>query len=69
MRIVGSLLRSRPLEEKIDIVGEFRWRFWPQLESGVIAPHLCGASITEAEEAQRMLGDNENVGKVVLEAR
>ena len=68
LRIVGSLLRSRPVEEKIDIVSQFQERFWPALEHGSIAPLIHSVlPITEAEEAHRQLRENENIGKVVLE--
>lgn len=70
LRIVGSLLRSRPVEEKIDIVSQFRERFWPALEHGSIAPLIHSVlPITEAEEAHRQLRENENIGKVVLEVQ
>ncbi len=70
LRIVGSLLRSRPLEEKSDIVRQFQQRFWPALERGSMAPLIHAVlPITEAEEAHRILNDNENIGKVVLQVR
>ena len=70
LRVVGSLLRSRPLQEKIDIVHQFRQRFWAQLERGTMAPLIHAVlPVTEAEEAHRILRDNENIGKVVLRVR
>ena len=70
LRIVGSLLRSRPVDEKIDIVRQFRRRFWSRLESGTIAPIIHAVlPVTEAEEAHRMLEDNESIGKVALQVR
>ena len=70
LRVVGSLLRSRPLQEKIDIVHQFRQRFWAQLERGTMAPLIHAVlPVTEAEEAHRILRDNENIGKVVLQVR
>ncbi len=70
LRIVGSLLRSRPLDEKIDIASQFRQRFWSVLERGSMAPLIHAVlPITEAEEAHRILNDNENIGKVVLQVR
>ena len=70
LRIIGSLLRSRPVEEKIDITSQFRQRFWPGFERGSMAPLIHAVlPITEAEEAHRILNDNENLGKVVLQVR
>jgi len=70
LRLVGSLLRSRPLQEKIDIVRQFRQRFWPLLKHGTMAPLMHAVlPVTAAEEAHRILSDNENIGKVVLQIR
>lgn len=38
LRLIGSVLRSRALEEKVDIKKRFMARFWPLLENGTIIP-------------------------------
>lgn len=69
-RVIGSVLRSRSLEEKIDVHDRFEERFWPDLVSGSIRPIIYKTlPIEETAEAQAILGRNENIGKVVLKVR
>ena len=70
LKIIGSLLRSRPVDEKAQIVADFRQRFWDLLLAGAIAPVVDRVlPIADAEEAHDVLSANANVGKVVLEIR
>ncbi|MFN0206308.1 MAG: NAD(P)H-quinone oxidoreductase [Planctomycetota bacterium] len=70
IRIVGSTLRSRPLEEKAAIVRAFEKRFWSIIESGKVAPVVDRIlPIERAAEAHEILKRNENIGKVVLSVR
>ena len=70
LRIIGSVLRSRSLEEKIAIVSEFNRRFWPQLQSGDIVPVIHDVlPIARAAAAHDILTANLNIGKVVLKIR
>ncbi len=70
LRLIGSLLRSRSLQEKTEIVKEFKKRFWPLLVEGKIEPIIDTVlSITQAEEAHQILEQNRNIGKVVLTVR
>ncbi|HCV25337.1 MAG TPA: NAD(P)H-quinone oxidoreductase [Candidatus Latescibacteria bacterium] len=70
LRIIGSLLRSRPVDEKAQIVADFRARFWPPLLAGAIQPVVDRVlPIADAQEAHDVLSANANVGKVVLEVR
>ena len=70
LRLIGSLLRSRPLDEKVRITQAFRERFWPDLVTGRINPVIDTVlPITQAQEAQQMLSDNRNIGKVILNVR
>lgn len=67
LRIIGSRLRSRPLEEKIDITAQFRERFWPLLESGKLQPVIDSVyPIQEAQAAHAHVRRNKNTGKVIL---
>ena len=64
------MLRGLPIEEKIDIACQFPQRFWSLFERGSMAPLIHAVlPITAAEEAHRILNDNENLGKVVLQVR
>lgn len=67
VRIIGSTLRSRAPEVKADILAELVRKVWPMVENGEIKPTIHKAlPIQEAEAAQAILYQGENVGKVVL---
>jgi len=70
LRIIGSLLRSRSLEEKTQIVEGFAARFWPLMQAGHLAPVVeTVLPIQQAAEAHQILAENRNIGKVVLTVR
>ena len=70
LRIMGSVLRSRSLDEKSAILEGFRKRFWALLVSGQITPIIDTLlPISEAETAHQILARNRNIGKVVLTVR
>jgi putative PIG3 family NAD(P)H quinone oxidoreductase len=70
LRLIGSLLRSRALGEKIEIKEKFMTRFWPLLEAGKIQPVIDSVyPITQANEAQQRMAENRNIGKIVLQVR
>jgi NADPH:quinone reductase-like Zn-dependent oxidoreductase len=70
LRLIGSVLRGRPLEEKIEIKERFMDRFWPLLEAGTIQPIIDSIyPIDQANEAQRRMAANENIGKIILRVR
>jgi putative PIG3 family NAD(P)H quinone oxidoreductase len=69
-RVIGSVLRSRSLEEKVDVHDRFEERFWPDLVSGEINPVIYKTlPIQDAGDAQGILKNNENIGKVILKVR
>ena len=68
MRIIGSRLRSRPLEEKISIIRKFKAQFWPLLAAGKMHPVIDRVfPVTEAQAAHEYVRQNRNIGKVILE--
>ncbi len=70
LRVIGSVLRSRSLQEKAEIVHQFRRRFWTLLESGRVEPVIDTVlPISEAARGHEMLTNNANIGKVVLKVR
>ena len=70
LRLIGSVLRSRTLDEKTAIVRQFDKRFWPRLVEGKIKPIIDTVlPITRTEEAHQILAQNRNIGKVVLTVR
>jgi len=70
LRLIGSVLRSRALAEKLEIKQRFMANFWPLLEEGKIQPVIDSVyPITQANEAQQRMADNLNIGKIVLTVR
>lgn len=70
LRLIGSVLRSRSLAEKIAIKERFMDRFWPLLENGTIRPEIDSIyPIEQAEEAHRHMAQNKNTGKIILRVR
>jgi putative PIG3 family NAD(P)H quinone oxidoreductase len=67
LRIVGSLLRPRPLVEKLAITERFRQEVWPLLTNGRVTPVIDRIwPIEQAQDAHDHVRANQNVGKVIL---
>ncbi|HTS02556.1 MAG TPA: NAD(P)H-quinone oxidoreductase [Thermoanaerobaculia bacterium] len=67
LRIIGSTLRSRPVEEKVALTEAFVRDVLPAFEDGSLAPVIdCAYPLRNAAEAHRRMAANENVGKIVL---
>jgi putative PIG3 family NAD(P)H quinone oxidoreductase len=66
--IIGTVLRPRPLEEKIAITQRFAREVLPLFESGVLRPvidaHYPLATIGDAHERMQA---NANIGKIVID--
>lgn len=66
-QILGSTLRSRPVEEKAAIVSAFLVRFGADLEAGRIHPVIHTVlPLERAEEAHRLMDASDHFGKIVL---
>ena len=66
LRVIGSTLRSRPIEVKRQILRELVSNLWGAFDAGEVKPVIYRTlPITEAEEAHRLL-DMEHIGKVIL---
>jgi len=67
VRLIGSTLRSRAPEVKAEILAELVKNVWPMVETGEIKPTIYKVlPIEEAEAAQALLYQGQNIGKVVL---
>lgn len=67
LRLIGSTLRQRPVEEKIRITREFLARFWHHFESGSFKPIIDRTfPMIDAQRAHDYVRANRNIGKVVL---
>lgn len=69
-RIMGSVLRSRPVEEKGKIVAEFVRRVVPHLADRSIVPLIHAVlPIERVADAHRMMEEDRHFGKIVLTLR
>lgn len=67
IRLIGSTLRSKPVETKGKILSALVENIWPKVESGEIRPTIYKTlPISEAEAAHSLLEEGKSVGKVVL---
>lgn len=67
LRLLGSVLRSRSLAEKIAITRDFKARVWPLFKHQQIHPIIDTVfPWTEVEQAHAHIAANQNFGKVVL---
>ena len=68
LRIIGSVLRARTVEEKIEIKERFMAQFRRQVEEGTVKPVIDSIyPIAQANAAHRRMAENLNVGKIVLQ--
>ena len=66
--IRGTVLRARPLEEKILAAKALERHLVPLFESGALRPVVDRVlPLAKAADAHRAMQDNETFGKVVLE--
>lgn len=67
-QIIGTTLRSRPIEEKIAITQRFSREMLPLFDSGRMKPVIdCRFSLADIADAHRYLQTNASVGKVVVD--
>jgi len=67
LRVVGSTLRARPLEEKASIMAELGQYVWPKISQGEILPIIQQVfPIQAASEAHELVASDGTIGKVVL---
>jgi putative PIG3 family NAD(P)H quinone oxidoreductase len=66
-QIIGSVLRSRPVPEKGEIVAEFTRRALPKFADRTIVPIIEKVfTIDQVVEAHRMMEEDKHFGKIVL---
>jgi NADPH2:quinone reductase len=65
--VLGTMLRSRPLEQKVAIMDGVRRHVWPLVASGEVRPVVhARLPFERAADAHRLLETGEAFGKVVL---
>jgi putative PIG3 family NAD(P)H quinone oxidoreductase len=66
-RIIGTVLRSRPLEEKIALSHRFAEEMVPLFDAGLLKPVVDSRyPLAEAPAAHARLESNDTVGKILL---
>jgi putative PIG3 family NAD(P)H quinone oxidoreductase len=67
LTIMGSTLRSRPLEEKSRLARAIRSRIWPRIESGEFRPVIDSTfPLSEAWRAHAHMQSCRHIGKLIL---
>ena len=67
LTIVGTTLRARPLEEKIDATRRFAGQVVPWLARGLVRPVVDSVyAVRGVRDAQARMESNEVFGKVIL---
>ena len=67
VRIIGTVLRSRPLEEKIALAEEFSERVLPLFDTGHLRAVIDRVfPFSEIRQAHELMESNETFGKIVL---
>ena len=67
-KLSGTVLRARPIEEKIAISQRFSAEVIPMFESGRLKPVIdCRYSIADIAHAHIHMGANANTGKIVID--
>jgi len=70
LRWIGTVLRSRPIEEKIAISQRFGAEVLPLFSSGALRPVIDRRfPLDEVAEAHRVMEADANVGKLLLDVR
>ncbi len=67
VHLIGTALRSRPLEEKITLSRRFAAEVLPLFDSGLLHPVIDSRyPLSKAAEAHRWMESNANFGKILL---
>ncbi len=67
LHIIGSVMRSQSLDEKIAITQRFSERWMPALKAGTIHPVIDKVfSLSQVREAHAYMEANRNFGKIIL---
>jgi putative PIG3 family NAD(P)H quinone oxidoreductase len=69
-QIIGSVLRSRPVKDKAEIVAEFTRKALPRFADRTVVPIVEKVfPLDEVVEAHRMMEEDRHFGKIVLRVR
>jgi len=66
-RIIGSVLRSRPIAEKASIIDQFETEVMPLFAAGTIEPLIDARfALKDAAEAHKLMEQGGHFGKIIL---
>jgi putative PIG3 family NAD(P)H quinone oxidoreductase len=66
-RLIGTVLRARPLEEKIALSQRFTQEVIPLFDTGALSPVIDSRyALEDAADAHRRMESNETIGKILL---
>ena len=66
--IIGTVLRARPLEEKVSLTQQVVRELLPRFEDGSLVPVIDSRfSLDEIAEAHRYMETNANIGKILID--
>lgn len=67
LQLMGSTLRARTLEYKVQLTNDFMRDYWDLFAAGEVVPVIDSVfNWREAEEAHQYMSSNKNQGKIVL---
>jgi putative PIG3 family NAD(P)H quinone oxidoreductase len=67
LKVIGSVMRSRPLADKREITRRFQERWLPALVSGAIKPIIDSVyPMDQVRDAHVAMEENRNFGKIIL---
>ncbi|HEX7064872.1 MAG TPA: NAD(P)H-quinone oxidoreductase [Bacillales bacterium] len=67
LQVIGTALRSQPVEKKVELTREFAEFALPRFEDGCLKPIVDSVwSWQDVNDAQQHMMDNKNTGKIVL---
>ena len=70
LQLIGSVLRTRSIDEKIGVTQRFMNRWLPELERGRIRPIIDTIfPLAQAQQAHEYMEANRNFGKIILKVR
>lgn len=65
--LIGTVLRARPIEEKIALTQRFSAEMLPRFDTGALRPVIDSRfTLADAPDAHRRMESNETIGKVLL---
>ncbi|MDH3706951.1 MAG: zinc-binding dehydrogenase, partial [Acidimicrobiia bacterium] len=68
--LIGTVLRARPLEEKITLTQRFRREVLPWFDQGLLAPVIDRRyPLDDIAAAHEYMATNASIGKILLDVR